>query len=578
MPDHPADTLPTLGSILDERARLPLGFGTSGRRGLLLHLSQLEIAINALAELEFLQSLPPEEGGITPGDVFYFSHDLRPSSTRLLEQTPRRGELVQALEWAIGQADMTPCNLGALPTPALAHYALSRHKGCMMLTGSHIPHDRNGYKTYTACGELSKAHETPIARYVTAVRQRLYAEPATTSPFDRDGQFKSGSRSLSPVQPDAAAAYLRRYLDFFGAQALAGMHLLVYQHSAVGRDLLCEILQALGADITATGRSETFVPIDTENLPPSRLAALQDYHDQAARNTRFDAMLSTDGDSDRPLLLAVDPATQKLRFISGDLLGMLTADYLEADAVVVPISCNDAIDQGTLKDKLCPKTRIGSPYVIAGMEQARHQGRQRVCGFEANGGFLTGTDIERKGRRLQALPTRDAVLPLLAVLSACREQNTSILEQLARLPRRYNHAALLENVPRQQSLEWIRQLSPDNPAICNLSLENQNWVARDEQGQTVTLSTSEQRSLENLHQRLSGIFSPDQGFGSLVHINVLDGIRLRFSNGDVAHIRPSGNADELRIYAVADSPERATDITTRAIAEPNGILRRMNRL
>lgn len=575
MANKPVDTRSTLDSILEDEARIPLGFGTSGRRGLLLHLSQLEIAIDVLAELEFLQSLPAEEGGITPGDIFYFSHDLRPSSTRLIDQTPQRGELAQALEWAIGRAGMIPCNLGALPTPALAHYALSQGKGCMMVTGSHIPHDRNGYKTYTARGELSKAHEIPIARYVANVRERLYREPAITSPFDRDGQFKSGSRPLSAVHSGAASAYLHRYLDFFGEHALSGLRLLVYQHSAVGRDLLCEILEALGAEVIATGRSETFVPIDTENLDPAKLAALQNGYDQATGNARFDAMISTDGDSDRPLLLAVDPATERLHFINGDLLGILTAEALQADAVVVPISCNDAIDQGNLKDKLCSKTRIGSPYVITGMEQARHQGRQRVCGFEANGGFLTATDIERKGRILKALPTRDAVLPLVAVLSACREHNHSLLEQVARLPQRRSHAALLPDFPRTQGMALIRRLSPANPSICAAQVENGTWIMTDDRGQTRMPSSEEQRRMEDIHHILSEFFSPSQGFGALAAINFLDGLRLRFSNGDVAHIRPSGNADELRIYAVADSLERAMDITARATAQANGILHQL---
>ncbi len=57
----------SLGAHLDHEPR-PLQFGTSGRRGLLLDLTQLEIYINALAELEYLQSLPAEAGGITPGD------------------------------------------------------------------------------------------------------------------------------------------------------------------------------------------------------------------------------------------------------------------------------------------------------------------------------------------------------------------------------------------------------------------------------------------------------------------------------------------------------------------------------
>lgn len=61
----------------------------------------------------------------------------------------------------------------------------------------------------------------------------------------------------------ARAAYLRRYSDFFSSCLLKGKRLLVYQHAAVGRDLLVEILQRLGAEAIPAGRSETFVPIDT---------------------------------------------------------------------------------------------------------------------------------------------------------------------------------------------------------------------------------------------------------------------------------------------------------------------------
>jgi len=62
-----------------------------------------------------------------------------------------------------------------------------------------------------------------------------------------------------------------------------------------------------------------------------------------------------------------------------------------------------------------------------------------------------------------------------------------------------------------------------------------------------------------------------------VRLNFLDGIRIWFANGDVAHVRPSGNADELRIYAVADTQERADQIVKLGVAEPNGILRRLEK-
>ena len=99
---------------------------------------------------------------------------------------------------------------------------------------------------------------------------------------------------------------------------------------------------------------------------------------------------------------------------------MVVAHYLGADAVVVPVTCNDAIDRGPLKDCLEPKTRIGSPYVIAGFARARELDGAASAGGNRTAGFLTGSDFVREGRRLTALATRDAMLPILCVLGAMR--------------------------------------------------------------------------------------------------------------------------------------------------------------
>ncbi|MGZ8249005.1 MAG: hypothetical protein ACXW17_13185, partial [Methylomagnum sp.] len=193
----------TLGAKLDHTPQ-PLQFGTSGRRGQVIHLTQLEIFINALAELEYLQSLPVEEGGIVAGEEFFFATDLRPSSTGYVPEPQGRGELAQAVEQAILAAGMRPVYLGKIPTPALTAYAIAQGQGSMMVTGSHIPFDRNGYKTNTSRGELLKQHERPINERVKEVRARLYAQPFDESLFDANGLFKSGHRDLPPENFAAA--------------------------------------------------------------------------------------------------------------------------------------------------------------------------------------------------------------------------------------------------------------------------------------------------------------------------------------------------------------------------------------
>ncbi len=118
-----------------------------------------------------------------------------------------------------------------------------------MVTGSHIPFDRNGYKTNSSRGELLKEQEAPINEQVRQVRKRLYEQPWDRSMFDERGMLKSGHRALPAEHGDARAAYIERFTHFFPGFSLNGKRILVYQHSAVGRDLLVEVLEQLGAEV-----------------------------------------------------------------------------------------------------------------------------------------------------------------------------------------------------------------------------------------------------------------------------------------------------------------------------------------
>ena len=122
----------------------------------------------------------------------------------------------------------------------------------------------------------------------------------------------------------------------------------------------------------------------------------------------------------------------------------------------------------------------------------------------------------------------------------------------------------------------LRRFSPTDPTICEIdfSSESPQWHSADDETLHPTADSAE--NMEAARQTLSVHFREARGFGTIDRINFLDGIRISFANGDVAHLRPSGNADELRIYAVADTQDRADAITAMAVAEPDGILRAMS--
>ena len=502
-----------------------LKFGTSGLRGLVTDITDLEAYVNTRGFLDVLVA----RGEIVPGGEVALAGDLRPS-------TP---SIMRAVAAAVNDAGLRVVCCGRIPTPALTYYGLQRGIPSIMVTGSHIPFDRNGIKLVGSRGEVLKSDEAAIVAAVERVRRREYGRAAASSRFDDDGGFREAPGLRGAAIDDARAMYVQRYLDAFGPDALSGAKVVFYEHSAVGRELVAEILRALGAEVIAMGRSESFVAIDTEAIAAERLEALQNLADEAiAAHGSIDAIVSTDGDSDRPMLLGIDGG--RVRFFGGDLLGAITAELLEADAVAVPVSSNDAIDRH-LEPRGIPveRTRIGSPYVIAAM--ASLPGKRRA-GWEANGGFLLGSAIELPGGTLQPLPTRDAVLPIVAALRSAKQRGCTLVELFSALPRRFGRAGLLDAVPQTRSRALLERFGPR-------ALDRQEALARH--------------------------FTPARGFSDLESIDDTDGLRLRFSNGDVAHVRPSGNAPQLRIYATADTEARADAIVTEALREPDGILRSM---
>src|SRR5262249_58289014 len=112
------------------------------------------------------------------------------------------------------------------------------------------------------------------------------------------------------------------------------------------------------------------------------------------------------------------------------------------------------------------KTKIGSPYVISALDELRRAGtRARIVGWEANGGFLTVSDIALSAGTLIALPTRDSTLPILANLFAAAEQRIGLTALWSRLPARFGYAGLLDNVSVDVSQAILAHLIPPDDVI-----------------------------------------------------------------------------------------------------------------
>ncbi|MBD8528784.1 MULTISPECIES: phosphomannomutase [unclassified Massilia] len=449
-------------------------FGTSGARGL---VAQMSDAICYAYAQAFLKAVADGPGPVIIG------HDLRPSSPAI----------AGACAQAVRDAGREVVFVGPMPTPAVAYYAATRNASSLVITGSHIPFDRNGIKFYKSSGEISKDDEQAMLAADVDVPDNLVPQV------------------LAPAEAGAMASYVRRYTQFFKAGSLAGMRVALYEHSSVGRDVLRVILEALGAEVLSLGRTDTFVPIDTEAVRPEDVARAREW----AAQYDFDVLVSTDGDADRPLI-----GDEQGSWLRGDVVGVLCSEFLGASVVATPVSSNTAVEACGAFTQVV-RTRIGSPYVIAAMEAAHSSVRLQdavIVGYEANGGFLLGSAVVADGVRLDPLPTRDAVLPILTILTLARNTGRKVSELAAHLPKRFTASDRLQNFASEDSHALLASLAADL-----------DYAAR--------------------------LLAPASG--AVVETSTIDGLRLTFAGGDIVHLRASGNAPELRCYAEAGSEAHA---------------------
>jgi mannose-6-phosphate isomerase class I len=543
-----------------------VSFGTSGLRGLVTDLTNLECYATVSG---FLAWLRRERGSAAPaaGSAVYLAGDLRPSTASLVPGTPLRGEILQAAVQAVTDAGLSPVYLGAIPTPALALFARARTAPSVMVTGSHIPFERNGIKLATPTGEVLKADEPAILAAVKAAREREYERPAEESLFDATGMFRAEKRPALPeVTPGAEQEYEARYASAFPAGFLAGRRIMVWEHSAVGRDLLARVLAGLGADVVKAGRTDGFVAVDTEAVDDEMVRLIQGLVD-ARGGPGLDAVVSTDGDGDRPLLLAVDNG--RVRFVPGDALGVLAAELLGARHAALPVNANDGVlAYGRAHGMEMVSTRIGSPYVVAALREA---------GWESNGGFLTAAPLPvPRGGTVAPLPTRDALLPILAVLCSSLGSGTSVSALVDSLPRRYGASIVVRDFSTERAREIMTWLSPADPAVRGARFSSGTVLVRrgDDGAPEAPVTGPEAEEVAGLRARISHSFGTGDGYADVEWVDWRDGVRVGFEGGDIVHLRPSGNAPEMRVYVVTGSVERTAVIVAGARAA-GGMVRRL---
>ena len=511
-----------------ENKFIPLHFGTSGIRALVTEMTDMECYINTRGFVKFLKKI----NGIKNGSQIAIACDLRKSSMRI----------ISAVHRAIIDEKCEVIDCGLIPTPTLSYYAWKRKIPAVMVTGSHIPDELNGIKFIKSTSEVLKSDEKDILDNVAVAREEEYLKNETVSVFDMEGSFKQEAKFITfSEQENAINEFEERYTGIFPHDSLAGKKIALYEHSAVGREMLGNILTSLGAEVIRTGKSEKFIPIDTEKIPGFVTESLKNW----SKEFKPFAIVSTDGDSDRPLV-----ADENGIFLPGDLLGLLVSLFLKPDFISIPISANDGIF--TILKNLNIEftlTKIGSPYCIDAMNKKLIENpNAKVASWERNGGYLLGNNWSVNEKVLTSLPTRDSILPILIALIFATKENTTLSDLIkTKLPHRFITSDAIDDKTKGCELyttiigkKIISAFSPKDTTIKEINFcENS-----DEETRKIKIA-------------LETYFDTTLGYTPIKSINYIDGVRISFENNDVVHLRPSSNAPEFRMYVTADTEERA---------------------
>ncbi|HPX71167.1 MAG TPA: phosphomannomutase/phosphoglucomutase [Bacillota bacterium] len=134
---------------------------------------------------------------------------------------------------------------GMASTPAMFMSTLfeeSRADGAIMITASHLPFNRNGFKYFTRDGGLDKADIKAIIALAEGELPSFSDRTGTIRPFDLMNLYSAHLRGLIS---DSLA-------DLGKAKPLKGMHIVCDAGNGAGGFYVKDVLEALGADCSGS--------------------------------------------------------------------------------------------------------------------------------------------------------------------------------------------------------------------------------------------------------------------------------------------------------------------------------------
>jgi len=285
------------------------------------------------------------------------------------------------------------------PTPAVQYSVANGFDGGVMITGSHIPPDRNGMKFFMSDG-------TEVYGYI---------EEAIEGIFFSDKIKRSNWKEIGRVfEWDINKAY-KEMLVKNGMKG--NLKVIVDPGHGTQCLIMPYVLQELGYEVlTINSQIDGFFP---GREPEPNLKNLGDLI-SIMKELDYDIGVAFDCDGDRAIFI-----DNEGNYLMGDVTGCIIADNLleKGDTLVTTISTSSLIDYVAEKKGIeVVKTKVGAADVVAESKK-----KKAKYSFEENGGCIF-MDIN---------PARDGGLTTVIMTKIILKKNKKFSEILKEYPKFY---------------------------------------------------------------------------------------------------------------------------------------------
>ena len=421
---------------IEDRFRKDLEFGTGGMRGLMGAGTNRLNVYTVRRATQGLANYIKEQGGADRGVVISF--DSRVHSVEFAEET--------AL--CLNANGIRTYRFESLrPTPELS-FAV-RELGCIAgvaITASHNPAEYNGYKVYWEDGgQITPPHDRNIMAHAAAVTSWTAPKTMTREDAIENDLYKTLGEEIDERYYEELLK-LTICPDVLKEQA-DQLRIVYTPLNGCGNIPVRTVLKRLGIRHVKVVEEQEAPDgrFPTCPSPNPEEPAAWEYALRTAKEYDADLVIATDPDSDRLGVQAKDPKTGEYVLFTGNMTGVLMAEYilneraarhtLPKDGILMSTVVSSPMGRLIAGEYGCAfgETLTGFKYIGEQMRIFEEQGTPSfVFGYEESYGCLYGDYVRDKD-------AQSAVVILAEMAASCRARGITLVEALEELYQKYGY-------------------------------------------------------------------------------------------------------------------------------------------